>query len=54
MQGKLFGDHCDEEAPKPASNIDLSRNALSFETTTSFVKGYMAMKKRFPILRVKN
>ena len=54
MQGKLFGDHKDEEEPKPAANIDLSRNAIAFNTTEDFIKGYEAMAKRFPPLRVKN
>lgn len=54
MQGKLFRDHKDEEMPKPAANIDLSRNAIAFSTTADFIKGYEAMTKRFPPLRVKN
>ena len=54
MMNKAHSDHANERKPRPACNIDISRNAVTFGSPEELAAGFEAVAARFPPLRVKN
>ena len=55
MEVKCTTDHADDDAPRPAGNVDILRCALTFEEDEEIIKGYRALAAYFgSVLRSKN
>ena len=54
MVNKLATDHLWEWDPRGASNIDMSRNGIAYDTPKDLRIGFETLTRRFPALRMKN
>merc|ERR1719174_2132480 len=53
MVNKLATDHLWEWDPRGASNIDMSRNGIAYDTPKDLRIGFETLTRRFPALRMK-
>ena len=55
MEVKCTTDHADDDAPRPAGNVDILRCALTYQHDEELIGGYRALTKYFgTVLRSKN